>query len=176
MKKIWMGSRKSCCLKIFLLVVVLFLLGSGQAIVYAGAQTIDLQNYLKNEYKNEHVTGCRRLSSAIGGMKTKKNAAYKNLYKVGKKMYIGANNRKNAAYPRKLVYIKNNGNKKVRYYGVKIGDSYTTVKRKLSKYHMVGVQVKSGVYVFAYSDASSLQAVFRGGKLRSFTYIYAYTS
>lgn len=171
-----MKSRKKHCLKIFLLIALIFLVGSEQTSVYAGTQTIDIKNYLKNDYKNQHIIGCSKLSSAIGGMNPKKNAAYRNFYKVGKKMYIGANNTKNAAYPRKLVYIKNNGNKKIRYYGVKIGDSYSIVKQSLAKYHMTGVRVKNDVYVFSNSNASSLRAVFRSGKLRSFIYIYSYTS
>lgn len=174
MKRILMKLRKSRCLKIILFAVILFTVSGEQTMVYA--KTIDIKNYLENDYNNQHVSGCRRLTSAIGGMRARRNTNYRNFYKVGKKMYIGANNSENAAYPRRLTFIKNNGNKKIRYYGVKIGDSYSRVKRKLARYHMSSFKIKKGVYTFANSNAESLKTVFRNGKLKSFTYVYAYTS
>ena len=129
----------------------------------AAARQVDYKNYQVQYYNSSSPA---RLARKLG-LKKKSSRKFKKYYK-GKKVVVGWNSG-SASYPKKYVYIKNSGNKKFTVYGVKIGDSKKTVKKKMNK---VSWLYSSGSRTLQYGpDYDGYTFKFnRKGKLISWTY------
>ena len=107
-------------------------------------------------------------------MKKKSSSKYPDLYYSGNKITVGLN--LDARYgSAKNIYliIENTGNKNVKYYGIKIGDSKATVLKKLKQ---MRYKTYDGGETYSNANAFTFAPVFKNGKLKSFKYISAPTS
>lgn len=136
-------------------------------------KTIELSNYI-------HDKSVKRVTNAISGMKKKSSKNYKS-YASRSKLSVGI--LKNAPNPynplKKHIYtqftdISNTGYIGVKFYGIKIGDSYKTVKNKLSKHGYF--PTTGNKYSFYAGNAATLNTKFKSGKLSSYRWKLRYTS
>ena len=70
------------------------------------------------------------------GLKRKSSKDF-DLYYKGNNIIIGTN-KSNVSYPKKYIYVYNKGNMNLTFYGIKIGDSKSTVRKKLKKQNLYG--------------------------------------
>lgn len=130
---------------------------------------VDIKNYIADGAgSNTTVLNMRRLANVIEGMRGGRNSKYPNLYYSGNKMVIGVNN--SPVYgtaKNEYVRIANNGNKKVLFFGVRIGDTKTQMERKFSAHKIRSTNGRS------YSNANSwdIYPKFSHGRLVSYVYV-----
>lgn len=112
----------------------------------------------------------KKLARRIGGMRKIRSSKYRTACYKGNKVYIGVNN-VNPSPTRPFLYIRNNGNRRLKYKGVKIGAGKSSVDRKF------GTGWKSGKNQYVYGPAGfTLRCWFKNGRLKKWTYTAAYTS
>ena len=122
------------------------------------------------------VSKAKQLATLIGGLKSSSNSSFRNVYRTGKGIVIGANSPANASFPRELFYFKNTSNKNVYVYDVTIGNSFSTVKSKLcSTYGMRMYSGSGGYYYFNSWGEASIKTKFVDGKLTRIEYSFGYT-
>ena len=68
------------------------------------------------------------------GLKKKSSKNFE-LYYKGNNIVIGTN-KSSVSYPKKYIYVYNKGNKNLTFYGIKIGDSKSTIRKKLKKQNL----------------------------------------
>lgn len=116
-----------------------------------------------------HADKLTKAAKALG-LKQKRNRLF-SIYYSGKKIIIGRNPRvENSS--RKMLYIKNTGNKKLRFYGVKIGDSRSAVRKKMKKSPYRDVLNNGTAFGPPYLG---FRLKYKNNKLVSWTYVYTYT-
>lgn len=138
------------------------------------APTIDLKKYLQGGVGSATKTQLKKAVKKIVGVKAKSSSVYPDLYYTGKKMTIGLN--LNAEYGTKAknyIYIKNTGNKKVKYYGVQIGDSKSAVAAKMKN---AGMRTYNNGKVYWWGNAAYVKLTYKNGKVSAYTYVCAPTS
>lgn len=121
------------------------------------------------------VSKAKQLSTLIGGLKSKSNSSFRNVYKTGNGIIIGANSPANASFPRELFYFKNTSNKNIYVYDVTIGNSLSTVKSKLCSTYGMRMSQGGGYYYFNLRGESCLKTKFINGKLTRIEYSFGYT-
>jgi len=134
----------------------------------------DLKGYLKGGIGANTRSSLKELVQRITGMNYRRNSKYPDLYYKGNQMIIGFN--MYAQYgTKKDIYLRisNTGNKKVKYFGVRIGDSRETMERKLKRYHYA---TYNNGKTYMNSDASYFKPVFRNGRLDEFHFYCRPTS
>lgn len=122
------------------------------------------------------VSQAKKLSTWIGGLKSKSSSSYRNIYKTGKGITIGANSRSNAYILMDIFYFKNTSNKQVTLCGVTIGDSYQTVRKKILKEFGGHVYKNGSYYNFDLGgDWGGIKAKFSNNKLKQIEFWFAYS-
>ena len=101
------------------------------------------------------------------GLKKKSSKNF-DLYYKGNSIIIGTN-KSNVSYPKKYIYVCNKGNKNLTFYGIKIGDSKKTIRKKLENQNLYGSdRVKNLVQLGPQYAGFTLK--FKNNKLVSWTY------
>ena len=106
------------------------------------------------------------------GMKKQHSSKYKTAYYKGRKLKIGVNY-VDPSVTRPFFYFENSGNKKVRFNGVKIGDTKDTVSRKV---YGNFIKKKKNKYVSSYGGGFIFTWIFKNGRLSKWSYKASYTS
>ena len=88
------------------------------------------------------------------GLKRKSSKDF-DLYYKGNNIIIGTN-KSNVSYPKKYIYVYNKGNKNLTFYGIRIGDSKSTVRKKLKKQKGSAF---STTYCFVFATSRKLRDV-----------------
>ena len=120
-------------------------------------------------YGSSTAKDAKKLAKKIGNMKSVSSDEFRSAYYKGNHVEIGVNDN---AQPGTLyddyIFVKNTGNKKFTICGIKIGDSKSTVKSKMSKQYNV-FKVKSGK-TYRRGEAGYIQFFYKNGKVSKWAY------
>ena len=138
----------------FLSLSLLFLILMLSMPLSVSAGTVNFTDQVKYYNHSTCVSFAKKL-----GLKRKKSIKYEYYY-TGKKIVLGTNSSCRFTSTRKnYIYLANMGNKKLKCFGVKIGDSRAAVIRKMKR--------NSGVYgSMASSDGTEFGVYYAGFKMR----------
>ena len=126
---------------------------------------------------NLYSESSKKRAAKILSLKRKKNGSFTHYYSGHKIVIAGNTGSKYTRYPRKILYLKNSGNKKLRFLGIKIGDSRKTVIKKAKKAgygYYYDAKRTNGRCVGPYY--SGFECKYKNNRLVSWVYRYQYTS
>ena len=147
--------------QMLLVISMLILLGSSATMVFA--ETIDFHNQIDYRKPSSAKSIVKKLK-----LSKKKHKHFKYYY-TGNKVQIGIND-KDYYFPDLYPYLSviNNGNKKLTFHGIKIGDTKAKVKEKLEK-TAYGRYLKKDMS-YAGFGPDGIYMKFKNGKLKSWKY------
>ena len=120
-------------------------------------------------YGSSTANDAKKLAKKIGNMRSSSSKEFKTAYYKGNNVVIGINGdaQPGTRYD-DYIYVKNTGNKKFTICGVKIGDSKSSVKNKMSnQYNMF--TVRSGK-TYRRGEAGYIKFYYKNGKVSKWIY------
>ena len=151
--------------KLLSLILTCILLSTLTCSVFA-ASTVQMNLWA---YGSSTAKDAKKLAKKIGNMKSASSKEFKSAYYKGNHVVIGVNNDAQAGTKYDdYIYVKNMGNKKFTICGVKIGDSKSKVKSKMSKQSGI-FTVKSGK-TYRRGEAGYIVFSYKNGKVSKWSY------
>ena len=145
-----------------------FVYGQFSTVKSASKQLVEIMDYISMKYDSQTIINdLNRLASAIGDMS---KGYYGHIYQLdGQKILIHQTD--TPAADEVNLIIQNGGNEGVTLHGIRIGDTYATIKTKLLAYGYKELGATGGVfnYAFLYRDGTAAIGVkIVGGRMTAY--------